>query len=122
MSELPKSEAKAFAMVCDAAEKRVRCPTNEEFLWAGSRHDSVPNLARRGLVRILVYARNYRVVEILSGEHAGKSTKPPAEGGRPYRIIDSGGSTSGDGAREKSIMQPLETFAAKRVLTPKGER
>ena len=46
-------------------------------------------LIRAGAIRILISERNYRTIEILTGEHVGKTTKPPTK--PPWKIIDANG-------------------------------
>lgn len=53
-----------------------------------SLHGLVPELARTGLIKIEVYGRNWRVIEIKQGPHAGARTMAPSHGGKPYKIID----------------------------------
>jgi len=67
--------ARAFAVVEAAAAQGLRCPTRKE---AVAFHNRASELAWQGFIKVEVYARNYRVVTILVGPYAGKSTKPPS--------------------------------------------
>lgn len=82
--------AGAFAIVERAAIAGERCPTNEAlcdalrlqgFVFAGG-NVLLSDLAREGHLEIRVCAHNWRIVQLLTGEHAGTSTAPAP--GRPY--------------------------------------
>lgn len=79
-----------------AAVAGERCPRNQgwgceagKYVLVGGLQPGVTTvLARQGRIRIEIYPHNFRVVEILSGPHAGKRTAaPPDPRWRPYRII-----------------------------------
>lgn len=74
----------------DAASRGARCPTNEDLrqqLWAIGltmpAYAHPAELAYAKHIRVEVYGRNYRVVEI-----DGMRTAEPPEGGQPYLVID----------------------------------
>ncbi len=69
-----------FAAVVRAALAGERCPISHKYKTDGPtiKSTELRELARLGHARIEVYPRNWRVVHILSGPHAGKSTKPYA--------------------------------------------
>lgn len=73
----------------DTAEAGLRCPTAVELAQA---FGSVPyaaalgTLAKRGLLTVYVYGKNWRVVEI-----DGVRTAPPPHGGEPYRVLNADG-------------------------------
>lgn len=79
---------KLFDRICEIAERGERCPTNEHLPPNG-----LSDLAREGRIRIEIFDRNWRIVTILVGAHAGKSTmrgphiRPDA---KPYVTIDAG--------------------------------
>jgi|SRR6185437_5763477 len=78
--------AEAFAILERAAVSGARCPKTGE---RGLTSTLTGDLARAGKIRIDVYPHNFRVVTILSGSHAGKSTMPaPNPKWRPYLTID----------------------------------
>jgi hypothetical protein len=85
----PNAVAGAFAEIEAAVIKGERCPMN----GAGNVNSaSLGVLARAGRIRIEVSAKNWRVVSILKGPHAGKSTAPPPGPSKPpYVIIGEGG-------------------------------
>ncbi len=83
---LPSAEARneAFALIEECARTGQRAPFNDQ-VKGGS--NTFRALADKGLIRIEVYALNWRVVEIRKGALAGQRTMEPPSGGRPYRII-----------------------------------
>lgn len=73
-----------FAILLAAALAGERCPRNTPHgPLAG---DAITFLVRAGRIRSEVYDKNYRVVTILAGEHAGRSTAPHPGGGKPFRV------------------------------------
>lgn len=76
----------AFRLIEDAVALRERCPQN----------DIIPSplfgtLARQGKIRVRVFARNWRVVDILTGPYAGRSTADDVlrrSGEKPYMVLD----------------------------------
>ena len=100
---MSRSRDRTFHLLAEAARTGARCPKKGEIPWG---KDHVAMLARLGHIRIEIYARNWRVVEIMTGPHAGKRTAPapfPEDGsGKPYRVI----------ARK----EPLTSADARRVL------
>lgn len=79
------SEAEALAMLEGAAASGARCPITGT---GGLTSQLTGNLARSGKIRIDVYPHNWRVVTIMTGPHAGKTTAPaPNKNWRPYLTI-----------------------------------
>ncbi|MCC8949302.1 hypothetical protein H8A97_30425 [Bradyrhizobium sp. Arg62] len=79
------SQAEAFAMLEQAAAGGLRCPVSRT---GGLTSQLTSGLARAGKIRIDVYPHNWRVVTILTGQHAGKTTAPPPNSKwRPYLTI-----------------------------------
>lgn len=75
--------AHAFERVVNAAVAGVRCPINDDLqVPAGA----FVEIARAGHIEIIVAGKNWRVVRILTGDHAGKSTAP-CPNGAVYRVI-----------------------------------
>jgi hypothetical protein len=79
----------------EVARKGERCPTSTEIgaalIRAGLRSSAshrVPDLARRGLFKVEIYGKNWRVVEI-----DGMRTMEPPFVGAPYRVIAKGTSS-----------------------------
>lgn len=81
----------AFSMIEAAAMKGARCPQANEFPEGGVA-SAVYALADQGKIKIETYAKNWRVVQILEGPHAGKRTKAcPHNHDGPWRVIDQNG-------------------------------
>lgn len=78
-----------FELLCHAAAAGHRCPTREEL--PPYCRQLLTDLARRGDVRVEIFAHNWRVVTILVGPHAGKSTAPAPLGKKPYQILTKNG-------------------------------
>jgi hypothetical protein len=87
-----------FSLIEKAVADGARCPTNADIaaylrtFGLPSAPTSIPDIMRR-LTReerliVRVYARNWRDVVVLSGPYAGRATKPPPHGGKPYAVID----------------------------------
>lgn len=75
---------KTFDLIIAAAITGERCPQSHPH--GPLQRMGLRELIDAGLVRSEVYAHNYRVVTVLSGEHAGKNTRPAPAGRRPYMI------------------------------------
>lgn len=76
----------AFAILEGVAASGARCPVSRVN---GLTSQLTSELARTGKIRIDVYPHNYRVVTILDGPNAGKSTKaPPIPDWKPYLTIE----------------------------------
>ena len=85
--ENPRLESafRDLELIAEAADKKERCPKTGEFGPLKSHNISV--LMKEGYIRSEVYRHNYRVITILKGPHAGKSTAPPEDGGlTPYKV------------------------------------
>jgi hypothetical protein len=79
------STQEAFAMLEAAAVSGARCP---ESRTNGLTSHLTSKLARSGRIKIDVYPHNWRVVTIMTGPHAGKTTAPaPNNNWRPYLTI-----------------------------------
>ncbi|MFN3627636.1 MAG: hypothetical protein ACK4S3_07125 [Parvibaculum sp.] len=81
------AEHRLFEVLVKAACEGVRCPANDDL----PNRKLLSGLCRADHIRCEVYEKNYRVVEIRSGEHAGKRTAEHPAGGKPYRIVDDKG-------------------------------
>lgn len=78
--------AEAFAILEGAAASGARCPITGTN---GLTSNLTGALARSGQIRIDVYPHNFRVVTIMTGPNAGKSTAPPPNTKwRPYLTIE----------------------------------
>jgi len=81
---MPRKWDRDFAILEAAAAAGERCPRSHPHgeLSAGA----VSGLVECGMIRSEVYAQNYRVITILAGPQAGKSTAPCPKVGAPYMI------------------------------------
>jgi hypothetical protein len=105
--ERAREHERVFAVIEHAAVAGLRCPGADEIK---APHGVVPILARSGRIRIEVYAGNWRVITITSGEHAGKQTAPPPfQHSGPYIMIDR------NGRHEKGRVVPREPISRKRA-------
>lgn len=77
---------RAFALIEQAAASGERAPQSQPH--GPLRRQAVTALYRAGRLKGAIYSGNFRVLTILQGPHAGKSTKPPSTQSPPYRIID----------------------------------
>lgn len=86
-------EKALFDLIVRTALAGERMPTARELKNAG--HSSSPATLERltdaGHIAREISGHNWRVVEILTGEYAGKRTAGPGRGRKPYLIIDQNG-------------------------------
>jgi hypothetical protein len=69
---------------------RTGLPIGKQAL--GGHSSATTALAVRGYIRVRVHARNWRVVEIQAGPHAGRETQgPPNHTWRYYLVVDRNG-------------------------------
>lgn len=80
----------AFNLLVEAAVAGERCPQTRPH--GPIQAAAMSALYRAGRIEGLIYKHNYRVVRILTGPHAGKTTAAPARGLKPYKRIDAAGS------------------------------
>ena len=73
-----------FARLEAAAIAGDRCPENG---CDGVRSDMISALARAGRIKVAISGHNYRTVTILTGPHAGKSTRPDPTGAHVWKVI-----------------------------------
>lgn len=79
---------RTFELLEGIAAAGNRCPMSAREGREGLPVGSTLVLARAGRIKIEIFARNFRRVEILTGPHAGKKTAaPPAHYGPPYKIV-----------------------------------
>lgn len=88
----PAKPSYVLLILRTAAKKKKRCPTNEEIRQELlSRGFSFPSycfpssMAKHGLLKVEVYGKNWRVVEI-----EGHRTMESPIGGNPYRVFEKG--------------------------------
>lgn len=78
--------ATAFALLEQMARDGKRCPPNTDTRLGS---EVMRELVRAGKIRICIYPRNWRSVEILTGPDAGKRTQgPPDPKAKPYKVMD----------------------------------
>lgn len=76
----------AFRLIESTAAAGDRCP----------QRTIIPSLmfcklARQGKIRVRIFARNWRVVDVLVGPYAGRSTADDPQrrvGEKPYKVVD----------------------------------
>ena len=72
-----------FLLIRARAKAGERAPINDEFSGGTP---VIQALAERGLIRVEVFAQNWRVIEILEGPEKGCRTKECPLGGEPYLV------------------------------------
>lgn len=84
-------ETRVLACLRAAAKAGARCPTNEDIQSAircdFPKPERPAQLALRGLGRVEIYGRNYRVFEFPDGMRTAECP----HGGKPYRVLDKDG-------------------------------
>lgn len=76
----------AFAQIEQAAVRGERCPQNHEL----PQYNCPVELARERRILIEISSRNWRVVTLLTGPHAGKKTAPDPAGRKPWKTLKPG--------------------------------
>jgi len=79
-----------FKALCHCARNGERCPTQEQFRRSygfGAVSSVIDELRRAGKIKVEVYGRNWRVIEIMEGEFKGCRTMEPPHGGKPYKVL-----------------------------------
>lgn len=75
-----------FVLLQQLARDGKRCPPNTDTRLGS---EVMRELVRAGKIRICIYPRNWRAVEILIGPDAGKRTQgPPDPKAKPYKVMD----------------------------------
>jgi len=96
-NNLTEGERKLLTILENAALDNEKCPRNTELITMLNKKTSIDSLALRGYYRIDYYDEYWRVVTILTGPHAGKSTRMPPdfkEGTNPNRSVTTKGDTA----------------------------
>jgi hypothetical protein len=125
------SESDAFMVefLREVARKGERCPTSTEIgaalIRAGLQSSAscrVPVLARRGLFKVEIYGKNWRVIEI-----DGLRTMEPPFVGVPYRVIAKGASVTparkaqaGPHRGPRNVWKRLRCLRCRRSFTSAG--
>lgn len=84
---MPYSESAinlVYRRVLRAAMLRKRAPFSNS---KGIPYQISSELIRRGKIKVEVYGRNWRVIEITAGRFAGLRTLAPPQAGQPYRVL-----------------------------------
>jgi hypothetical protein len=76
--------AEHFALFEYAAVRSLRCPKNSPF--GPIQSPVLRELYRRGMIKGEIYISNWRVITLLVGPNAGKSTATFPGAGKPYKI------------------------------------
>lgn len=103
----------AFARLEQCAEGRDRCPQNDQIPSA-----AFSALARAGRIKVMVFRKNYRVVEILVGPQAGKRTADATDrriGEVPYMVIDANSPTRRKDIPKKNRQEPWKPGTPRHV-------
>jgi hypothetical protein len=80
----PLTREMVFGQLAARANIGARCPENIDIPGANL---MLRALAEEGRIRVEIFPRNWRVVEILTGQHKGKRTAPsPLRHAKPYKI------------------------------------
>ena len=74
-----------FRLLELAAIAGERCPKSKPY--GPLPGELTQALVAEGRIRVEIFAENWRVVTILTGPHAGASTKAAPKGGQPYRTL-----------------------------------
>lgn len=83
--KISTAEDRSFALIEAAAVKGARCPAN--LANGGTIPGAhISQLVKDGRIRVEIYALNYRVITILKGPHAGKSTRGAPRDQKPYLV------------------------------------
>ena len=72
-----------FNIIVKRAFKGERAPQIGEYK---SLPPVIATLAKQGRIKVEIYARNWRVIEILKGPSVGARTKEPSRVGEPYLV------------------------------------
>ncbi len=76
--------AEHFALLEYAAVRNLRCPKNSPF--GPIQSPVLRALYRRGMIKGEIYMSNWRVITLLVGPNAGKSTAMFPGSAKPYKI------------------------------------
>lgn len=88
MKHPPPDINTTLALIISAARSGLRCPGQKVREMYSP---NVGRLAREGMIRNEIFGRNYRVITILKGEHAGAHTARHSDCKPPWMIIDTRG-------------------------------
>lgn len=108
MSSSAASRDACFRLIEQAAIAGERCPVNKGEAGGPPEMSSaiVADLAREGRIRVEISSRNWRTITLLSGDHAGKQTKPDPRGGFVWKTIPAVGVTAPKGPMMREPSKP----------------
>lgn len=107
---------RSFALIEEAALKGERAPQGHPHGPLGN--GTVTALYRTGRIRGAIYQNNWRVLTILTGPNAGKSTASPPTSGRPHLIIDRNSVSTPSAGIGKPSAPRMMTSAEIRKIAP----
>lgn len=108
MSEAHRQET--LQRIIEAGLAGLRCPTRDEVS-----HTFVTDLVRTGDIRVEIYAGNWRVIEILTGEHKGlRTAERPGKRVPAWKVMDARGTRKFDVPKLKQ--PPRKKPSAPRAL------
>lgn len=107
---------RSFALIEAAAVKGERAPQGAPHGPLGN--GTVTALYRAGRVRGAIYSNNWRVLTILAGPNAGKSTMAAPAGARPHLILDRNSVSTPSAGVGKPSAPRLLTSAEIRKIAP----
>ena len=94
----PYEQKRILNLIEDLIRTQERCPADSELLRRcglaeshsrdehGGGYVSAPTLARAGKIRIWIFGRNYRVIELLEGKLKGRTTLLPGSR-KPWKML-----------------------------------
>ena len=95
----PYEQKRVLSLIEDVVRAGERCPIETELLRRCGLAEShkrdhrergyvnSPTLARAGKIRIRVFGRNYRVIELLVGKLKGKMTLLSPKSPKPWKML-----------------------------------
>ena|SRR5581483_9453837 len=112
----------AYKAILTAALAGTRCPQDARYGHSGLPSGATTKLVHDGRLKIEVYGKNWRVAEIVGGEHAGKRTQePPFQNAGPYLVRDASGSHRCDHIA-RAVSRRRGAPSAPRPLSPRELR
>lgn len=104
MTEADNRREAVLRQIIEAAKAGWRAPQLEDF-DVKNVPQALRELTKRGDIRIELYALNWRVIEILTGEHRGlRTAERPGRRSKPWKVIDANGTHSTE--RQTPVSRP----------------
>lgn len=95
-----------LGQLVEAARAGRRCPQNHKL----PHMQAVPYLVATGDIRVEIYCQNYRVVEILTGPHAGARTAEAPVSTPPYKVLERGAGRPPAAASDAMVAPDRQDF------------